>query len=80
MSFDARFEDDIERLYDNWFIETCEEWVVPYIADLLAVRGLLPSTGAQSTERGVVANTIVSTATCVLTPIACRQLGVPRKR
>lgn len=28
-------QDDIERLYDNWFIETCEDWVVPYIGDLL---------------------------------------------
>ena len=33
-------EEDIARLYDNWFIETCEEWVVPYIGDLLGVRGL----------------------------------------
>lgn len=28
-------EDDIARLYENWFIETCEEWVVPYIGDLV---------------------------------------------
>jgi len=28
-------EHDIARLYDNWFIETCEDWVVPYIADLI---------------------------------------------
>lgn len=28
-------ERDITQLYDNWFIETCEEWVVPYIAELL---------------------------------------------
>ncbi len=28
-------EDDIERLYENWFIETCEDWVVPYIGDLI---------------------------------------------
>lgn len=28
-------EDDIERLYENWFIETCDDWVVPYLADLL---------------------------------------------
>ena len=28
-------EDDITQLYDNWFIETCEDWVVPYLADLL---------------------------------------------
>jgi hypothetical protein len=28
-------EDDITRLYDNWFIETCEDWVVPYLGDLI---------------------------------------------
>jgi hypothetical protein len=28
-------EDDIAQLYENWFIETCEDWVVPYIADLI---------------------------------------------
>jgi phage tail-like protein len=30
-------EEDIRRLYDDFFIETCEDWVVPYIGDLLAV-------------------------------------------
>jgi hypothetical protein len=34
-------EADIARLYDNWFIETCDDWVVPYIGDLLGYR-LLP--------------------------------------
>lgn len=28
-------EDDIRQLYENWFIETCEDWVVPYIGDLV---------------------------------------------
>jgi hypothetical protein len=28
-------EDDISQLYNNWFIETCEDWVVPYIGDLV---------------------------------------------
>jgi hypothetical protein len=28
-------EEDIAQLYDNWFIETCDDWVVPYIGDLL---------------------------------------------
>lgn len=28
-------EDDIKQLYENWFIETCEDWVVPYIGDLV---------------------------------------------
>lgn len=28
-------EADIDQLYDNWFIETCEEWVVPYLSELV---------------------------------------------
>ena len=28
-------EEDIARLYDNWFIETCDDWVAPYIGDLI---------------------------------------------
>ena len=43
-----RLEGDIEGLYDNWFIETCAEWVVPYVGDLLGVRGVLPAQGAPS--------------------------------
>lgn len=55
----AVVEADIERLLDNWFIETCDEWVVPYIGDLLGVRGLhaVPSTSAFS-QRARVANTL----------------------
>src|ERR1051326_8032399 len=26
---------NIAQLYENWFIETCEDWVVPYIGDLV---------------------------------------------
>jgi len=37
-------EDDIRQQYENWFIETCEEWVVPYIGDLLGYQ-LLNDTG-----------------------------------
>ncbi|MFL6211754.1 MAG: hypothetical protein ACJ74W_23100 [Pyrinomonadaceae bacterium] len=33
-------EDDIAQLYENWFIETCEDWVVPYIADLIGYRAI----------------------------------------
>lgn len=51
-------EGDIERLYDDWFIETCQEWVVPYIGDLLGVRGLVEVEGAPFSQRGLVANTI----------------------
>lgn len=51
-------EDDLARLYDNWFIETCDEWVVPYLGDLLGVRGLLPVAGEVFSQRAYVANTL----------------------
>src|SRR5205814_3920156 len=31
---------DIAQLYENWFIETCQDWVVPYVGDLI---GYIPS-------------------------------------
>lgn len=44
-------EDDIDRLYDNWFIETCDPWVVSYIGDLLGVRELYPERAAGAAQR-----------------------------
>ncbi len=51
---------DLARLYDSWFIETCEPWVVPYLGDLLGVRALhaLEPDGATPMPRAYVANTI----------------------
>ena len=58
----AVVEDDVQRLYDSWFIETCPEWVVPYIADLVGLIGLPADlgagTGAGVSRRAVVANTV----------------------
>ena len=51
-------ESDIGQLYDNWFIETCQEWVAPYIGDLLGVRGLHPVSDSTFSQRAQVANTI----------------------
>ncbi|MCG8594589.1 MAG: DUF11 domain-containing protein [Kiloniellales bacterium] len=60
-------EDDLERQYANWFIETCDDWVVPYIGALIGYQappqvaedggrtGLLFSV---LTPRRAVANTI----------------------
>ena len=31
----AVLEEDLDQLYDDQFIETCAEWVVPYIGDLV---------------------------------------------
>lgn len=49
---------DIDDLYENWFIETCWEWVVPYIGDLLGVSPLRPVDPDRHTARAYVANTL----------------------
>src|SRR5690554_454884 len=52
-------EEDISRLYNNWFIETSDEWVIPYIGDLLRVRGLHEiETVPDFSLRAYVANTL----------------------
>ncbi len=53
----ARLRDDVDGLYDDWFVETCAEWVLPYIGDLLGVQGLRPVPGAAGLRK-LVANTI----------------------
>ena len=54
-------EDDIEQLYENWFIETCEDWVVPYIADLVGYRPVHEAgqTGSPETFEGLARNKIL---------------------
>ena len=47
-------ETDIDELYASWFVETCPDWVVPYIADLVGVDDLPPA----ATARAYVANTV----------------------
>ncbi len=51
-------EEDIRQLYDNWFIETCEDWVVPYIADLIGHRIVHEAgePGAVTTAQGQLRN------------------------
>lgn len=59
-------EADIAQLYDNWFIETCQEWVVPYLGDLVGYvplqdagePGSLTPAVQTLAPRGEVANTI----------------------
>ncbi|CAB3856159.1 phage tail protein [Achromobacter animicus] len=53
----ALVDADVDRLYDNWFIETCDDWVVPYLGDLLGVRALYP-VGAAFSPRALIANTL----------------------
>ena len=54
-------EDDIAQLYENWFIETCEDWVVPYIADLVGYRAVHEAgeAGSPATPEGLARNRIL---------------------
>lgn len=56
----AGVEDDIAQLYDDQFIETCADWVVPYLGDLVGDRTLpfADPTTRFRTDRAEVANTI----------------------
>jgi hypothetical protein len=51
-------EDNLDQLYEDFFIETCAEWVVPYIGELVGARGISAYPGASFTERAFVANTM----------------------
>ncbi|MGB6745638.1 MAG: hypothetical protein WBE38_18465 [Terracidiphilus sp.] len=49
---------DLDQLYDDQFIETCAQWVIPYIGDLIgyeSIKGIAPSV---DNPRSEVANTI----------------------
>jgi hypothetical protein len=54
----AVLEASLEQLADDPFIETCAEWVVPYIGELLGVRGLRPFRPGAFTQRVFVADTV----------------------
>ncbi|MBI1395852.1 MAG: hypothetical protein GC151_07715 [Betaproteobacteria bacterium] len=51
-------QDDVAQLYDDQFIETCAEWVVPYIGDLVGARGVDARPGARTSRRNEVADTL----------------------
>lgn len=52
----ALIQDELDRLYDNQFIETCEDWAVPYIGALVGYRVLHDLEGIS--QRAAVANQI----------------------
>jgi hypothetical protein len=54
----SNVEADITGLYENWFIESSDEWVVPYIGDLLGVRGLNTIQTSAFSQRAYVGNTL----------------------
>jgi hypothetical protein len=51
-------EENIAQLYDDLFIETCGDWVVPYIGDLLGYEPLHALGGDGSSGRAEVAHVI----------------------
>ncbi len=51
-------EEDLEQFYDDQFIETCNEWVVPYIGDLIGYRSLHGVVPKVASPRAEVAHTI----------------------
>ncbi|MBN1569757.1 MAG: hypothetical protein JXA73_18070 [Acidobacteria bacterium] len=51
-------EENLEQLYDDQFIETCDDWIVPYIGDLVGCRNLNPKIPGIPGRRAEVANTI----------------------
>jgi hypothetical protein len=54
----AVLAEDLDQLYDDQFIETCAQWVIPYIGDLIgyqSVHGIAP---AVDNPRSAVAETI----------------------
>lgn len=45
-------DDDIAGMYEDWFIETCQDWVVPYIADLIGYKAVHAGVFEGSGEEG----------------------------
>src|SRR6185503_17401247 len=54
----AALEENVEQLYDDQFIETCADWVAPYIGDLIGYRPLHGVAPKIASPRAEVANTI----------------------
>lgn len=49
---------NLGELYDAWFVETCAEWMLPYLGDRVGVRGLDQPGWIFGTTRARVANAV----------------------
>jgi hypothetical protein len=54
----AKVERDLDQLYDNWFIESCEPWVIPYIGALIGARPMRSFGAGEVGLRSYIANTL----------------------
>ncbi len=70
----AAIEDNIGQLYDNWFIETCEDWVVPYLAALTGHRPVAEA-GLAADGSGTLAKILTPRAEAANTLAYRRQKG-----
>jgi hypothetical protein len=52
-------EKDIAGLYENWFIETCQDWVVPYIGALVGYTPVSTLTQSATTARALARERII---------------------
>src|SRR5262249_14864893 len=68
-------EDDVQQLYEDWFIETAEDWVVPYIAELIGYRPVSDAgqAGDVTTAEGRALNRILIPRREVANTIAYRR-------
>jgi hypothetical protein len=53
-------ERDLHRMYDDSFIETCADWVVPYIADLLGAGLAEDSAGGAGAQRRAIGHLLAT--------------------
>lgn len=70
--------DAIDQLYDDWFIETCQDWVVPYIGELVGyqlLHGYEEALGAGTPEAGQLLRAIAPRADVAGTIAARRRKG-----
>jgi len=51
-------EESLYRAYDDQFIETCQDWIAPYMGDLVGARNLFVFPNATFSPRAYVADTI----------------------
>ncbi|HEY0063212.1 MAG TPA: hypothetical protein VGC21_13910 [Telluria sp.] len=65
-------EGDIAQLYENWFIETCEDWVAPYIGDLIGYR---PVSEARAPDGGALGKAMFPRREIANTVAARRRKG-----
>jgi hypothetical protein len=69
----AALQRDLERMYDGWFIETCDEWIVPYIGDLLGLEPAHLAPGEAGSERAGRLRQVLSARSATANAIAQRR-------